>query len=473
MLTHPKSGLKWLKTVSASAAISIAVMLTGCSDSDKKTSCAGTIAEIADCNSSFDTLYAAVVAADLGTTLSGGDFTVFAPTDAAFEELFADLGVTPAEFLERGDLASILTYHVLSGTVLSDAAISLAGSETPTTATVETSEVTLSLDGDDLFVNRSQVVLADVEAENGVIHAIDKVLIPPGYFNVVETAQADGRFDTLVAAVVEADLVSTLATTPNLTVFAPTDDAFAELIASNDAFDSAADILALTNLSDILQYHVLDSEVDSATAISLSGQTTTPLNDDADLGISFVDPDLFINTAKVIVADVEAENGTIHAIDRVLLPPSADALSDTESTIAELVTALATADTGSEFTVLLAALQQESLAGALGGEGPFTVFAPTDAAFAAVGTQEEVLALDGLSGILQQHVISGSNISSEAAFAANGTSVATLREGTSLAVAIDENRNLTVGNATVLITDVETSNGVIHVVDAVITTPAP
>jgi transforming growth factor-beta-induced protein len=454
------------------AAVLSSFLIAGCSsdDDDKTVTCSGTIAEIADCNSNFDTLFAAVDAAGLGTTLSGGDFTVFAPTDTAFDELFAALGVTPAEFLARTDLADILTYHVLSGTVNSTAAIDLAGMLDNTTPTVETSSIKVSLIGGDLFINRSQVVIPDVEADNGIIHAINKVLIPPGYFNIVETAQADGRFTTLVAAVVEAGLANTLATAPTLTVFAPTDDAFADLIATNDAFNSAADILALSNLSEILQYHVLDSEVDAISAIALAGNTTTPLYTAEDLAISYVDPDLFINTSKVIVADVDASNGVIHAIDKVLLPPSVDALSNPEITIGALVTNLAGAGDDAEFTTLLAGLQQEGLDTALVGAGPFTVFAPTDAAFALIGTPAEILALADLADILKQHVINGAAIDSISAYAANGTSVATLRTGTNLNISIDMG-TLMVGNAAVLITDVVTSNGVIHVIDAVITTP--
>lgn len=470
MFTLKQSLKPWAKRASAILVVGSSVMLAACSDDNDSVSCTGTIAEIADCNRNFDTLFAAVDAAGLGTTLSSGDFTVFAPTDAAFDELFTSLGVTAEDFLGRSDLANILTYHVLSGSVDSTAAISLAGMMDNTAATLETSTVALSLDDGDLFVNRSQVVSPDIEADNGIIHAIDKVLIPPNYFNVVETAQADGRFDTLVAAVIEAGLTTTLATTPNLTVFAPTDDAFADLVASNDAFSSAADILALSNLGDILQYHVLGTEVDAATAIGLAGNTTTPLLTSSDLAISYDDPDLYINTSKVIVADVDTANGLIHAIDKVLLPPSADALSDTGTTIAGLVTDLAGAASDAEFTTLLAALQQEGLDTALAGVGPFTVFAPTDAAFAAVGTPAEVLALTGLADILSQHVISGTAIDSITAYAANGTAVPTLRAGTDLNVNIDMG-TLIVGNANVVITDVETSNGVIHVIDAVITAP--
>ncbi|MFT6122295.1 MAG: putative surface protein with fasciclin (FAS1) repeats [Oleiphilaceae bacterium] len=470
MFTRTKNYISWAPKMAIALFAGSTLFLAGCSDSDsqKTVTCSGSIAAIADCNSEFDTLFAAVVAADLGDTLSAGDFTVFAPTDAAFDELFTALGVTPAEFLGRDDLAKILTYHVLLGTVNSEAATDLAGMVDNTASTLEMVDVTVSITGGNLFVNRSQVVIADVTADNGIIHAIDKVLIPPGYFNIVETAQADGRFTTLVAAVVAADLVDTLATTSGLTVFAPTDDAFADLIANNDAYDSAADILGLSNLGDILTYHVLDSEVDAATAIGLTGTTTPSFLTDADLAISYVDPDLFINTSKVIVADVDASNGLIHAIDKVLLPPSADALSDTSVTIAALVTSLAGAADGAEFTTLLAALAQEGLATALSGTGPFTVFAPTDAAFAAIGTPAEVLALDGLTGILSQHVISGTAIDSIGAFAANGTTVATLRPDTVVSVSIDMG-TLMVGNAAVLITDVETSNGVIHVIDAVIT----
>lgn len=443
------------------------LFLSACSDDDDDPIvCSGTITEIADCNASFDTLTAALESEGLDATLNGGEFTVFAPTDAAFAELFADLGVTAEEFLARDDVADILTYHVLAGSVDAAAATTLAQSMNPTATTVQTSTITLSLNDGDLFVNRSQVTSADVEADNGLIHVINKVLIPPNTFNVVETAQTDGRFDTLVAAVVEADLVDTLATTPNLTVFAPTDDAFADLL--TDLNLTAAELLALPNLADILTYHVLDSEIDSTTAVGAAPTTLDPLSATADLGVSYVDPTLFINTSEVIVADVDTSNGVIHAIDKVLIPAEADELSDTGTTIAGLVTALAGASEP-EFTTLLAALQQEGLATTLAGAGPFTVFAPTDAAFAAVGDQATILGLANLSDILLQHVVSG-NIDSITAYTANGASVTSL-ETSELDINITDGI-LMVENANVVITDVETSNGVIHVIDAVIVDPS-
>ncbi|WP_392339809.1 fasciclin domain-containing protein [Moritella marina] len=474
MSTRNSNYLSWTKASTLVLFTSSTLFLTACNDDNDNDisalSCSGNIAEITDCNSNFDTLYAAVDAAGLGATLSGGEFTVFAPTDTAFNELFLALGVTPAKFLARDDLADILTYHVLQGSVDATAAIALAGMMDNTARTVETATVALTLNGQDLFVNRAKVTSPDVMADNGIIHAIDKVLIPPSYFNIVETAQADGRFNTLVAAVIEAGLADTLAMTPDLTVFAPTDDAFTKLIATNPSFNSAADILALTNLSDILTYHVLNSKVDAAAAIGLSGRTTTPLYIAQDLAISYNEPALYINLSKVIVADVNAENGIIHVIDSVLLPPSANELSNTDVTIGALVTNLANAVDGAEFTTLLAALQQEGLDTALVGSGPFTVFAPTDAAFAEVGSVEGILALEDLASILSQHVINGAVIDSVSAFAANGTAVATLRPNTELNINIVMGA-LMVGNASVVVTDVETSNGVIHVVNTVITTP--
>lgn len=453
---------KTLATISLAAS---ALLLTACSDDDDHPAlvCTGNIAEIADCEPNFSTLYAAVQQAGLGTALSTGDLTVFAPTNAAFTELFDDLGVSANDFLQRSDLANILQYHVLASAVDAAAATSLAQASDPTTTTLETSTIRLSLDANsNLFVNRSQVTSADITADNGVIHAVNKVLIPPNTFNLAETAQADGRFDTLVAAVVQANLAGTLSNVAAATVFAPTDDAFADLIANNDAFNSPADILALSNLGDILTYHVLGSEVNSATALGLAGNTTTPLNTSADLAISLSGPELYINTSRVITSDplafdVDASNGIIHAIDKVLLPPSPSALSNTSQTIAARVTELAGLSTGAEFTTLLAALSSANLAGALGGVGPFTVFAPTDAAFAALNLNaQNVASTPNLATILQQHVVSGSEIDAISAYAANGTQVTTLANN-QLDVNIVDGA-LEVENATVTITDVETSS---------------
>jgi uncharacterized surface protein with fasciclin (FAS1) repeats len=142
---------------------------------------------------------------------------------------------------------------------------------------------------------------------------------------IVDVAVANGSFTTLVAAVQAAGLVDTLSSDGPFTVFAPTDDAFA---AALDALDlTAEELLADTEtLTSILTYHVVAGEVDAATAISLDGQTAATLNG-ADIAISVVDGNVMVDDATVVIADVPASNGIIHAIDQVLLPP-ADEMSD-------------------------------------------------------------------------------------------------------------------------------------------------
>ena len=295
--------------------------------------------------------------------------------------------------------------------------------------------------------------------------------------DIVDTAQADDRFETLVAAVVAADLVAALQADGPYTVFAPTDDAFASYLTENDL--TAQELLAADGLSNILTYHVYAGEVLSSAAISLAGSdmnVVEMVNED-DAALSLSGDSLYVNLSKVIVTDVEASNGVIHAIDKVLVPPTDSALSDTDSSIAELVTALAGAS-DAEFTTLLAALSQEGLDTALDGQGSFTVFAPTDAAFQAlidatdgVDDASDLLALDGLDDILKQHVVSGAAIDSVTAFAANGANLTTLNtnDSAALTVSIDDGE-LNIEGATVVITNVKASNGVIHVIDEVIFT---
>ena len=290
--------------------------------------------------------------------------------------------------------------------------------------------------------------------------------------DVVETAQADERFETLVTAVTTADLVGTLQGEGPFTVFAPTDEAFTTYLDENEL--TASELLASDSLTDILTYHVYVGEVLASAAITVadSSDNQVEMVNGDNLALSLSGDDLYVNLSKVVVTDVTATNGVIHAIDKVLTPPSANGLSNTDSTIAGLVTDLAGASEP-EFTVLLEALTTADLATALAGDGPFTVFAPTDAAFTALLQQldiekSELLARDDLADILKQHVVSGATIDSVAAFAANGSDVQTLNSAQKISVAISGGE-LTVDGATVVITDVQTSNGVIHVIDSVIT----
>ncbi|SRR6056297_196797 len=300
---------------------------------------AGTIVEVAVAAGSFSTLVAAVEAAGLAETLSSeGPFTVFAPTDEAFAAL--PDGVLDALLLPENQetLTSILTYHVVSGEVLS------TGLSAGDVETVEGQSVTIGLEGG-VTVNDANVVTADVQASNGVIHVIDSVLLPPDVDpaallesgagedeaatgdeaadetaegnTIVDVAVEAGSFETLVAAVDAAGLVETLSGEGPFTVFAPTDEAFAALP------EGLVDALLLPEnqetLAAILTYHVvpgtvLSTDLAEGEVETVEGQTVAVSLDDG----------VFVNDAEVVTADVEASNGVIHVIDSVLLPPDVD-----------------------------------------------------------------------------------------------------------------------------------------------------
>ncbi|MCX8063134.1 MAG: fasciclin domain-containing protein, partial [Anaerolineales bacterium] len=173
-----------------------------------------TIVDIAVADGRFNTLVQAVQAAGLAETLAGeGPFTVFAPTDDAFAKLPA--GTIEALLADPEQLKNILLYHVVSGKVMSDQAKTLSEAEM-----LNGEKVSIKADMDKLMINDSQVVLADIEASNGVIHVIDTVLLPPQKATIVDIAKEDGRFTTLLAAVEAAGLVDTLNGEGPFTVFA-------------------------------------------------------------------------------------------------------------------------------------------------------------------------------------------------------------------------------------------------------------
>jgi transforming growth factor-beta-induced protein len=163
------------------------------------------------------------------------------------------------------------------------------------------------------YVGGAQIVVTDILASNGVIHVIDTVMLPPK--DIVETAVADGRFTTLAAALIAADLIDTLKGEGPFTVFAPTDDAFAKLPAG-----TVEDLLKPENLEtlrNILLYHVVPGKVLSGDVVTLTNATTVL---GKDLVIKVENDKVFINNAQVIIVDVLASNGVIHVIDTVLIP---------------------------------------------------------------------------------------------------------------------------------------------------------
>ena len=300
----------------------------------------GTIVDVAVGAGSFETLVAAVTEAGLVETLSGdGPFTVFAPTDDAFAAALDALGLTAEELLGNPALADILTYHVVAGAVDAETAISLEGQSA---ATVQGEEIAIAVVDGNVMVNNATVVMPDVEASNGIIHVIDAVILPPTIAEallgsgeadmvdeeaapelgtIVGVAQEAGIFTTLLAAGEATGLSVPLDSPGDFTIFAPTDDAFAAALETLGL--TAEELLADTaTLTSILTYHGLLGSVSAEEAIALDGQSVATISG-AEIAISVVDGAVVINdSATVIQADVLANNGVIHVIDTVLLPPA-------------------------------------------------------------------------------------------------------------------------------------------------------
>ena len=412
-----------------------------------------TIVDIAVADGRFKTLVAAVEAAGLVDTLkSDGPFTVFAPTDDAFaalgDEAIAGLLADPET------LSQILLYHVVPGRVM---AADVGALESATTAQGE--DIAITVDGDKVMVNGANVIITDIEADNGVIHVIDAVILPPSMSaeaapTIVDIAVADGNFTNLVAALEATGLVETLQGEGPFTVFAPTDEAFAAL-----GEETIAALLADPDtLSQILLYHVVAGAVTAADVVNLDSATTVQ---GEDVTISVDNGSIMINDAMVILPDIEAANGIIHVIDTVILPPSiaAASLPDIVDTAAE----------AGQFTTLLVAAEAAGLVDTLKGEGPFTVFAPTDDAFAALG-DETIAALladpDTLANILLYHVVPGEVLAADVAELASAETAA----GFPVVIKATDD-GVMVNNANVVASDIMASNGVIHVIDAVILPP--
>jgi uncharacterized surface protein with fasciclin (FAS1) repeats len=403
---------------------------------------ASTVVDVVVNSDVHTTLEAAVIAAELAGTLSGdGPFTLFAPTDAAFAALPAgtvdDLLMDPT-----GNLASILLHHVLDGEVLSS---SLTDGQVATT--LYNQDITVTINSNGVFINDAQVTIADIQTFNGVVHVIDAVLLPVLPQTVVEIIVNSPDHNTLEAAVVAAELADDLSGPGPFTVFAPTDAAFAALPAGTiDALlmDPTGD------LAKILLYHVLGGEVLS-TSLS-DGQTATTLLGQ-DITVSINSNGVFINDAQVTVTDIDATNGVVHVIDAVLLPPA--------STIVDVVV------NSDVHTTLEAAVIAAELAGTLSGDGPFTLFAPTDAAFAALpaGTVDDLLMnpTGDLANILLHHVLDGEVLSSSL----TDGQVATTLFNQEITVTINSN-GVFINDAEVVIADIQTFNGVVHVIDAVL-----
>lgn len=302
--------------------VAATALLTGCGGSDDHpapSTSSKDIVELAQSTADLSILVEAVVAAGLVDTLKGaGPFTVFAPTNAAFAALLTELGLTKAQLLaDTALLKAVLTYHVLPAKV-EKAQIGLGKPIT----TVQGGIFKVEAPGGVLTIsdgrNRtSRILTTDIAARNGVVHTIDKVILPANK-NIVETAQGLPQFSVLVEAVVAANLQGTLSGAGPFTVFAPTNDAFTALLAELNLTKAA--LLANTALlTKVLTYHVLPARV-LKVDVPVNTPITTVQGETLSVSAGFVITDQRARTSNITATDVLTSNGVIHAIDKVILP---------------------------------------------------------------------------------------------------------------------------------------------------------
>ncbi len=467
------------------------------------------IVQTAQATDALSSLVAALTKADeneesdlIGALSGNGPFTVFAPTNDAFTALLS--GLDGFESLEDFDtpeekalLATILKYHVVSGV----AAASTDLSDGQTITTLQGEDVTISLDGgvfvSDVTDTDAEVVIPNVNASNGIVHVINKVLLPQEIIDALSGGGEEEEGKTLVeivvetealslleVAVIKAGLVDTLNSEGPFTVFAPTDDAFVALLdilgddyTSLEDFDTDEELALLTN---ILLYHVVPAKVLEAdlavgeVPTAFTGNSIAVIEKDG----GFVIGDASEVDATITGTDIMASNGVAHTINKVLLPQAAlDFVTQLQlKNIVEI--AIETND----LSLLVKALQTANagLVETLSGVGPFTVFAPTNAAFEELldilgddfhsledfDTPEEI---DILVKVLTYHVVAGT-----AAFStdlSNGQQIETF-QGENVGINIKNGtvhiEDATDTNATVVLPDVEASNGVVHIINKVL-----
>ncbi|MDZ7738942.1 MAG: fasciclin domain-containing protein [Bacteroidales bacterium] len=410
---------------------------------------------------------------DLVTALSDetGEYTVFAPTNAAFDALLTVIGQSSIDDIPEDVLESVLKYHVIASSEI----LSTDLSDGLTASTLNAEDITITEVGGSFLISGVGINTADVMTSNGVVHIMDGVLVPPSVLQfvntIVEPAYFNKNFTTLIAAVKAASpgiLTTLLGDGPGgngMTLFAPTNDAF-----------TAAGITELPDqatLDAVLTYHLIDGVVESTQLPSTTAAapaTVTAVG--GDLYLSNKGAGVFLNgSTQVTATDIDPSegagdaNGVVHVIDLTLLPPSDD--------IVQIAI-----DQG--FSELAAALTEAGLVGTLQGEGPFTVFAPTDAAF------DELYSNLGVSGpselddatleaVLLYHVLGLRAFSTDLE---DGLSASTLSDGatftiniTGSGVTITDGDSGT-GDANVTSVNVLGTNGVIHVLDCVILPPS-
>jgi uncharacterized surface protein with fasciclin (FAS1) repeats len=312
-----------IRSVLFAALLGAAISFSSCEKDDDPQVVTNTITDVVVANASFSVLKEAVVKANLATTLSGaGPFTVFAPDNAAF----ASAGITSATVtaLSATQLSDLLLYHTIGSKIL---AANVPAGPNAKVVTAGGDSVFVTKNAAGVFVNGIKVAVADIAADNGVIHQLSKALNKPSG-NIVATAQAAGSgLDSLVKAIVRANnapggdptLINTLSTA-TITVFAPTNAAFTQLLTALGTND--INNIPVATLLAVLRYHVVGGRAFSSDlangnlAMLAGGNTTISLT----AGATIRGNGNGGNASNIIATNIMARNGVVHAIDRVLLP---------------------------------------------------------------------------------------------------------------------------------------------------------
>ncbi len=406
------------------------------------------ITDVAANDDNFSILVSALKKVGLDDDLaSNSEFTVFAPTNAAFVALLDELGASSLDDISNDVLTDVLLYHVVSGTKMASM-VSTGYYSSLSAGPVDGYTLSFYINmSDGMINNRAKIIQTDVKADNGVIHVIDKVILP---MSITGHAVANPDFSSLVSAVTKAELASTLDGEGTFTVFAPVNNAFGSFLEENEmVFDD----LTKEALTPILLYHVMGSIVPASMVANGYFPTLGSAFDNSVSVKVEVDNGVMLNSSSNVVAtDVVATNGIIHAIDKLITPPS----------IVDL------ALQNSDFSTLVSALVKADLVDALSGDGPFTVFAPTNSAFDDLFAALEVSGIDDidnetLTAVLLAHVVSANAVSTGLS---NG-SVSTLNNQKSINIMVDGGVTID-GDINVIAADIQGTNGIIHVIDKVI-----
>ena len=455
--------------------ISLTTLQSCNNNGDENVEDVSTIVNLAVDSADLTSLVAALDRANLVSTLNGeGPFTVLAPTNNAFAAFLSANNFNSLEDVPVDILTKVLLNHVISGSLIStdlstgyaNTLATSAASQTPLSIYVDTSNGVK-------FNGVSSVSAADILAVNGVIHKVDEVI---GLPNIVTFATADPIFSTLVSALTRSDLTTDFvgvlstdsATAPApFTVFAPINDAFNRLLTE----------LNLTSLSQIdeptldvvLKNHVvgganvLDSNLtDNLTISTLGGDITADISGGARL------TDSSGRVSDIIATNVQANNGVIHAINKVILPLQ----QPTTNNIVDVAV-------GSEnLSTLVAALERADLVTTLANQGPFTVLAPSNEAFNTFLSDNgfsnlDDVPVDVLNNILRNHVIGGRLESTDLTTGYASTFATTSASDASMSIFIDTSNGVTFnGVSSVTNANIEADNGIVHLVDAVIGLPS-